>query len=209
MTLTGKPFQGNSTTAADKVLTIPDDFYNLYQLDGVLQRNEPVHEMPAKYQELFMNSEYYAKMVEENPDSRYLQYIGTNAIPIYASRPTRDGDIMRIQTNKLSTYNDIFGNITVSPNIIHKFINVYQETRNYVYDTLRGDFSSIYPNYDSFIRFLTIYLSIGNSLNEFMKQSTSMAYMNNVTANNFFMLYGLPSVIMEGSSMINFLKKFS
>lgn len=208
MTLTGKPFQGNSTTAADKVLTIPDDFYNLYQLDGVLQRNEPVHEMPAKYQELFMNSEYYAKMVEENPDSRYLQYIGTNAIPIYVSRPTRDGDIMRIQTNKLSTYNDIFGNITVSPNIIHKFTNVYQETRNYVYDTLRGDFSSIYPNYDSFIRFLTIYLSIGNSLNEFMKQSTSMAYMNNVTANNFFMLYGLPSVIMEGSSMINFLKKF-
>jgi hypothetical protein len=32
--------------------------------------------------------------------------------------------------------------------------------------------------------------------------------MNNITANNLFMLYGLPSVIMQGSSMISFLKKF-
>jgi hypothetical protein len=32
--------------------------------------------------------------------------------------------------------------------------------------------------------------------------------MNNVTANNLFMLYGLPSVIMEGTPMIEFLKKF-
>ena len=206
--LTGNPFPGNDEYPPEEILCIPDGFYDLYRDENVIQRNEPIHEMPAKYQELFMNSEYYQQMIDEHPDAKYLLYIGSNSIPIHVSRKARDGDILRINTNKLSTYNPIFGNISVSSDVVHGYVNTYNETRDYVYNTLRGDFSSIYPNYDSFIRFLTIYLSIGNALNEFMKKSSSLIYMNNVTANNMFMLYGLPSVIMEGSSMIEFLKKF-
>ena len=206
--LTGQPFPGDETSPPEEVLLIPDDFYNLYRDDDAIHRNQPVHEMPLKYQELFINSDYYKMMIREHPDAKYLQYIGSNAIPIHVSRPAKDGEILRINTSKLSIYNDVFGNISVSPDIVHGFSNIYKETRDYVYNTLRGDFSAIYPNYNSFIRFLTIYLSIGNALNEFMKKSSSLIYMNNVTANNFFMLYGLPSVIMKGASMIDFLKKF-
>lgn len=206
--MTGKPFPGNSECPADEVLLIPEEFYNLYKDDNVIYRNQPIHDMPLKYQELFMNSEYYTKMLNEYPGATYLKFIGSNSIPIHVSRPARDGDILKINTNKLSTYHPVFGQISVSSDKVHGFVNVYKETRDYVYNTLRGDFSFIYPNYDSFIHFLTIYLSIGNSLNEFMKKSSSLIYMNNVTANNFFMLYGLPSVIMEGAPMIEFLKKF-
>lgn len=198
---------GNPSSDKDEVL-VPDEFYEIYENDAQLQRNMPIHKMPYKYQELFMNSKYYKEIIDKYPDITYLKYIGSNSIPIEVSRPAKDGEIIKINTNKLSTYNDIFGNITVSPSLIHLYTNIYQETRDYVYNTLKGNFSEIYENYDSFIRFLTIYLSIGDTLNELMKKSTSMIYMNNVTANNFFMLYGLPSVIMEGSSMIDFLKKF-
>lgn len=198
---------GNPSSDKDEVL-VPDEFYEIYENDVQLQRNMPIHKMPYKYQELFMNSKYYKEIIDKYPDITYLKYIGSNSIPIEVSRPAKDGEIIKINTNKLSTYNDIFGNITVSSSLIHLYTNIYQETRDYVYNTLKGNFSEIYENYDSFIRFLTIYLSIGDTLNELMKKSTSMIYMNNVTANNFFMLYGLPSVIMEGSSMIDFLKKF-
>ena len=198
---------GNPSSDKDEVL-VPDEFYEIYENDAQLQRNMPIHKMPYKYQELFMNSKYYKEIIDKYPDITYLKYIGSNSIPIEVSRPAKDGAIIKINTNKLSTYNDIFGNITVSSSLIHLYTNIYQETRDYVYNTLKGNFSEIYENYDSFIRFLTIYLSIGDTLNELMKKSTSMIYMNNVTANNFFMLYGLPSVIMEGSSMIDFLKKF-
>ena len=51
-------------------------------------------------------------------------------------------------------------------------------------------------------------MAIGNAMNEFQKKSSKLIYMNNVTANNLFTLYGLPSVIMEGTPMIEFLKKF-
>lgn len=206
--LSGKPYQGDIETASEKVITIPDDFYELYKDEGMIEKNQPIHDMPLKYQELFMNSEMYQRTLSENPDSRYLHYIGSNSIPIHVSRQAKDGDILRINTNKLSTYNPIFGHISVEPSIVHAFSNSYQKVRDYIYNTLRGDFSNIYPNYNSFIRFLTIYMAIGNTMNEFMKKSSSMIYMNNVTANNFFMLYGFPSVIMEGSSLTEFIKKF-
>ena len=206
--LEGKPFEGTDGVAPDRVYTIPEEFYNLYKDTGALLKNQPIHTLPKKYMELFMNTPYYTQIVSQNRDAWYLRYIGSNSIPIEVSRKAKDGAIMRINTSKLSGYHRKFGNVSVSSDIVHLYTNTYNQVRDYVYNTLRGDFSSIYPNYNSFIRFLTIYMSIGQTLNELMKKSSSMSYMNNITANNYFMLYGLPSVIMEGQSMINFLKKF-
>lgn len=208
LTLMGKPFKGNKQYPADEILRIPDEFYERYKSDTIISRSEQIDELPARYQELFMNSEFYEPMLKAHPNATYLRYIGSNSIPLTVSRKARDGDIMRINTYKLSTYHSIFGNVSVEANIIHAFSNIYKATRDYVYNTLRGDFSDIYPNYNDLIRFLTIYMSIGASMNEFQKKSSKLIYMNNVTANNLFMLYGLPSVIMEGAPMIEFLKKF-
>ena len=206
--LSGQPYPGSADYPADEIVGIPDEFYAQYESEGLISRGEPIHELPKRYQELFMNSEWYAQTIAEHPDAKYLNYIGSNTVPIVTSRTTRDGDILLVNTNKLSTYHPVFGNVSVSYDIVHKFLSVYKETRDYVYQTLRGDFGDIYVNYNDFIRFLTIYLSIGNCLNEFLKQSGSFIHLNNVTANNLFSLYGLPSVIMEGTSMIEFLKKF-
>lgn len=206
--LSGQPYPGSVDYPADEIVLIPDGFYETYASEGLITKDEPIHMLSKRYQELFMNSEWYASTIADHPKAPYLQYIGSNTIPIETSRTTRDGDILLINVNKLSTYHPIFGNVTVSYDIVHKFLSTYKETRDYVYQTLRGDFGDIYPNYNDFIRFLTIYLAIGNCLNEFLKQSGSFIHMNNVTANNLFSLYGLPSVIMEGSSMIEFLKKF-
>lgn len=206
--LSGMPFEGNNKTPKDEIVLIPDEFYAKYADNNALMKSQPIHEMPYKYQELFINSEFYKSTINKYPDATYLKFIGSNRIPIEVSRKSRDGDIMRINTNKLSGYHPTLGNVSVSSDIVHAYCNIYKKTRDYIYQTLRGDFSSIYPNYDSFIHFLTIYMSIGNALNEFQNKSTKLIYMNNVTANNLFTLYGLPSVIMEGKPMIEFLKKF-
>lgn len=206
--LAGLPFKGNENIPADEIVPIPDEFYAKYRNDGAILKGQAIHELPKKYQELFMNSDLYEKTLKEHPNAKYLCFIGSNSIPIEVSRTARDGDIMRINTDKLHTYHEIFGNVSVDSSIVHAYSNIYRKTRDYVYQTLRGDFSSIYANYNSLIRFLTIYMSIGACLNEFQRKSSKLIYMNNVTANNLFMLYGLPSVIMEGEPMIEFLKKF-
>lgn len=206
--LAGIPFAGSEELAPDEIISIPDEFYQAYAMTGEVYRGEPIHEMSDKYQELFMNSKYYAATLAEHPDSIYLKYIGSNKIPIEISRSAADASIMRINTSKLSVYHDLFGMVSVTPDVIHQFTNVYNKTREYVFYTLRGEFSDLYANYDSFMRFLTIYLSIGNCLSYFMKSSTELRIENNSIANNFFVLYGLPSVVMESNETGEFLKKF-
>lgn len=206
--LTGKPYPGDVNHPPDKIVSIPDEFYRAYYSDGAIRQGMPVHEMPKKYQDLLINSPYYDKLLADNPEAEYLKYLGSKAIPLETSRMAKDGDILKIDTNHLTTNHGVFGTVSVESDLIHLFTNVYGETRKYVYDTLRGDFGDIYPNYNDFIRFLTIYMAIGGCLNELMKKSTEMIYMNQSTANDFFMLYGLPSCIMDGPSMISFLKQF-
>lgn len=206
--LAGIPFIGSSSVQADEIIPIPDDFYMQYALDGEIYRGEPIHMMTPKYQEMFINSEYYQKTLEEHPNLEYLKHIGSYSVPIHISRPAKDGELMKINTDKLYSSNTIFGNITVEASIVHEFTDIYEKVRQYIFNTLRGDFSAIYANYDSFIRFLTIYMAIGQTMNALMHKSSSMIHMNTVTANDFFSLYGLPSVIMEGNGMIDFLKHF-
>lgn len=208
-TLTGRPYQSKlHPENNDPIICIPEAFYERYKSNPEIRSGMPIHEMSTKYQELFMNSEFYQATLDAYPKVEYLKYIGSNSIPLEVSRKARDGDILKINTSKLVKYHPVYGVITVSSDIVHKFVQVYNETRDYVYFTLRGEFQDIYPNYDEFMRFLTIYMTLGNCMNEFMRTSTSLVHMNNVTANNLFKLYGLPSVIMEGASMIEFLKKF-
>ena len=207
-TLAGIPFPGSMTIPPEEIITIPDAFFDIYSDKNVIERGQAIHEMPEKYQELFMNTKYYKETLAKYPNHKYLKYIGSKSIPIHVARKAHDGDILKIDVNALTASHPIFGNISISADLLHLFTNTYNETHRYVYGTLRGDFGDIYPNYNSFIRFLTIYMTIGGCLNELMKQSASMIYMNQSTANDFFMLYGLPSVIMEGASMISFLKQF-
>lgn len=208
LNLMGLPYLEGRDGQNDPVIRIPDEFYLRYSSYPELSPGTPVYELSPEFQEIYINSEFYQQALDKYPHLDYLRHIGSNSIPLTVSRPTKDGHIMNINTTKLSTYHPSFGVVNVTSDIVHKFTQVYGEVHNYVFHTLRGDFEQIYANYDEFIRFLTIYLTIGNCMNEFMKESASLIHMNQITADNLFNLYGLPSVIMEGSSMIDFLKKF-
>jgi hypothetical protein len=205
--LSGKPFFGHNRAAAEKVVLIPEEFWQIHSHENAIDRDMPIHEMPIRFQEMFINSPFYQKTIKENPESEYLKYIGSNAIPIHSARLAQDGDIIRVASDKLQRVDPKYGVISVTAEEARKFSCIYHETRDYVYHTLRGDFASIYPNYNDFMRFLTLYMTIGSTMNEFMKCSTKLIHMNKVTANNFFMLYGLPSVIMEGPCREEFLKQ--
>ena len=192
----------------DPFIQIPEEFYHAYRHEGIITNGQYIHTLPPKYQELFMNTTYYKELLQKYPDVQYLKHLGSYAIPIEVSRAARDGDILKINESKLQTYHPKFGNVVVQSDLVHAFTKVYRQTQKYIYNNLRGDFSQIYPNYNNFIRFLTIYMTIGQCMNEFLHKSSKLIYMNNMIANDYFSLYGLPSVLMEGNSLTKFLKKF-
>jgi hypothetical protein len=209
LNLSGQPFPGSTTVPADPLITVPEAFYELYKDVFAFGPDTFVHELPTKYLELFLSSQYYDALLNEYPDVEYIKHLGSYSIPIEKSRVAHDGDILIINTNKLHTYHRKFGDVKVPYDMVHLFTNVYSKVQNYVYNTLRGNFEMIYSNYNSFIRFLTIYLTIGNCLNECMNKSTKVMYMDKAIVNDYFVLYGLPSVIMDNSDqMVEFLKKF-
>ena len=125
--LTGKPFPGSKDIPPEHVVTIPDGFYELYQDLNVIEKHQAVHELPAKYQELFINTKYYKQVIEENPNQKYLKYIGSRAIKIEDARPKHDAEILKINMNCLSTSHPVFGNVSVENSIIHLFVNTYNE----------------------------------------------------------------------------------
>lgn len=203
LNLTGQPLEGT-----DPIIEVPWDFIKLYERDGVLYYGQAIHTMPKKYQELFVNSQYYQDILKAYPQVEYLKHLGNASIPLEISRKAHDGNLLYINTSKLSTFHEKFGNVIVSSDIVHEFTNIYKKVERYIYGTLRGNFSQIYPNYNSFIRLLAIYMTIGQCMNAFMKKSSTLIYMNDKIADDYFTLYGLPSVVMEGRSITKFLKKF-
>lgn len=203
LNLMGQPLE-----TVDPVIEVPYEFVRLYEQDGVMHYGQALHTLPKKYQELFMNSEFYQQLLKQYPNVDYLKHIGSNAIPLEISRKAKDGDILLINTSKLHTFHEKFGNVTVSADIVHEFTTVYAKVERYIYETLKGNFAQIYPNYNSFIRLLAIYMTIGQCMNAFMKKSSKLIYMNDRIADDYFTLYGLPSVVMEGRSLNKFLKKF-
>ena len=92
--LAGIPFVGSKDIQADEIISIPDEFYNQFALQGEIYRGEPIHLMPAKFQEMFINTEYYQKTLDEHPDLEYLKHIGSYAVPIHVSRSAKDGELM-------------------------------------------------------------------------------------------------------------------
>jgi hypothetical protein len=203
LNLTGNPLIG-----VDPIISVPHDFYMQHKGINMFDASQPIHQLNRKAQELLMNSPYWNSILEQYPDVEYIKHMGSYSIPIVTSRTANDGDILLINESKLYTVHDRLGVISVEPEIIHEFTTTYKRVRHYVYDILRGDFSQIYPNYNNFIRFLTIYMTIGQCMNEFMHKSTKLIYMNDTIANDYFELYGLPSVLMEGTNLVRFLKKF-
>jgi len=207
--LMGLPFDGSATVDADPLISVPSGFYELYKNTYAFGPDTYVHTLPDKYMELFLNSDYYTLLLRQYPDVEYLKHLGSYSIPLEISRPAHDGDILLINTSKLHVYHQTFGDVSVSSDLVHLYTTTYEKVHDYVYFTLRGNFEMIYANYNSFIRFLTIYMTIGNVLNECMKRSSTLIYMNPSIMNDYFMLYGLPSVIMDNTdSMVEFLKKF-
>lgn len=212
--LAGKPCtvegvdKDNNVVPADEVLLIPDEFFEIYSDDNTIYRGYPIHELPEKYLEAFMNSHFYTDMVNEHPEAVYLRHLGSNAVPIEIARQAFDGAIIKMNTDKMVDYDMNYGTIHVEPEIINCFQNVYAGVRKYVFETLKGEYIDIFPNLPSFIHLLAIYMAMGETLSELMRKSTELIYTNKETLNNFFTMYGLPTSLSELTDMSEFMRKF-
>lgn len=103
----------------------------------------PIHEIEDKlgnhYITLLENVGYLDKVVEENPDKPYLNYLGSKRIDIVSAREAKNFQILRLDQS-------------VNENVKDLFMTLYEECRVYFMTTIYiYDYRKIIDYYDRFI----------------------------------------------------------
>lgn len=114
-----------------------------YNIPEDLYIHEVEDEMGIFYIGLFQSYGIIDKLIEENKDdpySEYLQHLGEKRIPIYRARKARNFEILYLDSRNLmeSTYRE--------------FLNVYSQSRNYFMSTAYTyEYRNVIDRYDNFI----------------------------------------------------------
>lgn len=130
-----------------------NDHYWIYITDDPrIPKDVPIHELEIEQIAYLDTRGILDKLIEENPDKKYLQYLGINKIDLIDARLARPFDILRsgIPTNSMVT---------------EMFEKEYYSARRYIMATVYNrDMFTNKTLYDPFIGLLMITLAVRNTL---------------------------------------------
>lgn len=82
--------------------TSPEDYIYLSEpvRNQLHATNDPVHKLSTLIQNNYMSTDEYKEVVKNNPDKKYLKYLGLYKIDSYTARKAKDFDIIRYPYNR-------------------------------------------------------------------------------------------------------------
>lgn len=140
----------------------------------------PVHELDEFSIILLQSIGYIGKLIEENPNKKYLQFLGANKIDIILARGSMNFGLLRVSN-------------TVDKVMYESFVETYNKARDYFgRNIFNKAFAKQYPMYEGFIGLSIIIATL--------QQITAFSYKNIVyreffdvaTIKAFFDCYNLP-----------------
>ena len=107
--------------------------------------SDPVHLLSPLIQNSYITTDEYKRILEENPDKKYLRYLGMYKIDVFTARVAKDFEIIRYPTNRSD----------INPNLLRIFSSLYSDYREYVMVTLyNNQLEDLYKNYRTFMRLI-------------------------------------------------------
>ena len=92
-----------------------------------------------------MSTSEYTTLVANNPDKKYLKYLGLYKIDILTARRAKDFELIRYSG----------GRSDINPNLVKEFGILYTDYREYVMSTLYNkQLETVYANYRTFMGML-------------------------------------------------------
>lgn len=147
----------------------------------------PVHELSALIQNNYMATDEYKKVVEENPDKKYLKYLGMYKIDFFTSRNAKDFDIIRYTLNRSD----------INPNLINEFSTVYASYREYVMTTLYNyRLENLYENYRNFMGMLIMMFTLLQISNKAIESINSRKYLDDSVLYIMLSMYDIPNTLI-------------
>lgn len=105
----------------------------------------PVHMLSPLIQNNYMSTDEYKQVLADNPDKKYLKYLGIYKIDILTARKAKDFEIIRYPLNRSD----------INPNLAREFSDLYNKYREYVMVVLYNEhLEDLYTNYRTFMGML-------------------------------------------------------
>jgi len=168
-----------------------------------IETDKPVHELSILWQNKYLTTEEYKEVLENNPDKKYLKYLGHLKIDIYNARKAYDFELIRILSSDRTSIN---------PSLIKAFTNTYSSYREYMMSAIyNSKLEDVFSGYRDFMRILLLSWTIMQICNKAAEASPSKKYLDDTALHIVLSMYGIPrSLLMtqeiRRSLVVNLLK---
>lgn len=158
---------------------LSEELASLYKVDI----KTPVHQLSTFVQSKYMMTDEYKDVLENNPDKKYLKFMGIYKIDYKVSRSAKNFEIIRYPNDH---YN-------INPNLLEKFKNLYNDYREYVMVVLYNpSLENIFPNYQNFMGLIIIFYTLMQLSNSCIESMNDFNYLDDTVIQNIFSLYNIP-----------------
>ncbi|MCM1215415.1 MAG: hypothetical protein NC548_12955 [Lachnospiraceae bacterium] len=163
---------------------------------------EPVHLLSPLIQNSYITTDEYKQILKENPDKKYLKYLGMYKIDIFTARSAKDFEIIRYPSNRSD----------INPNLIKLFASTYNDYREYVMVTLYNpQLEDLYVNYRTFMRLMIQCMTLLQISNKSLEALNSKNYLTDAVIHIFLSMHDIPNDLLmtnevRRSLAINMLK---
>lgn len=149
--------------------------------------SDPIHLLSPLIQNSYMSTDEYKKVLEDNPDKKYLRYLGLYKIDIFTARNAKDFDIIRYTLNRSD----------INPNLINIFAEVYENYREYVMVTLYNpQLEDLYVNYRNFMGAIIMMFTLLQISNKAVEAVNNRNFLDDSILHIILSMYGIPSSLL-------------
>lgn len=149
--------------------------------------NEPLHLLSDLIQNDFMGTDEYQDLLKNNPDKKYLKYLGLYKIDTYTARKAKDFEIIRYSLNRSD----------INPNLLDIFSSTYADYREYVMVTLyNNQLEGIYEGYREFMGLLIKMFTLMQVCNKCVEAVNSRKYLDDSVLHIILSMYDIPNTLV-------------
>lgn len=149
--------------------------------------DKPVHELSTLIQNNYMATEEYKEVVKNNPDKKYLHYLGLYKIDTFTARNAKDFEIIRYPLNHAD----------INPNLANAFSSLYNDYREYVMVALYNEqFEGIYENYRTFMGMMIIAFTLMQISNKGVESLNDCNFIDDSVLHTLLSMYGIPDTLL-------------
>lgn len=177
----------------DNYIYLADKYYEEYNIPKA-----PIHEIPVYYQNKFMDTEDFLFLIQDQPDKKYLTYLGKYKIDPYVARNAYDFAIIRYPKH----------DTTINPYVLKEFGKIYTDYRDYMMRILYVKvLEDIYDNYHEFMQLILYSYTLTQLANRSIEYRKSMTFMDDTSLHILLSLYGInKNISMTNSTRRNLVR---